>query len=413
MSAPQTIREYVHELNDSLRVRLSRRGRILAETRGHLEQAVEAELARGVSRAEAERRAIAAFGPPQEVAASFGVEGATVIGRAAVAVADVFYRKYGRDWRLFIRALSVFVALSAVLAISLVALGLGRNLLVVLVVCAYGGYQYLRRVVALPRPGYTRRFLKLDANVRERLLGALREGKPVPDAQAADYAAEVASRARGLGPSLLVHTILFAYFVGEAVALEQQGLGSQIAWGALALVVLLHFPIVRSRGARSARAELTLLQLLDEVMQEPHDPARLIERPKHIGSPDFENVLVFTVEPASGEARSVKLAANYEEIRMWANGQRIRFRGPNRMRELRLCLASFVAGRYETTSRTVSRRTRLHWRRRAPQLTTVFETEDGPRRFSTDVPTARGGTRGVVEAVRAGWSRRRGRQEHA
>ncbi len=72
MSEPQTIREYLAVFNAALEVGLRSRRRILVEISEHLCQAREEELRRGESEQEAQRRAIATFGSPAEVAAGFG-----------------------------------------------------------------------------------------------------------------------------------------------------------------------------------------------------------------------------------------------------------------------------------------------------------------------------------------------------
>ncbi len=45
-----------------------------------------------MSRTKAERRAITAFGSPQQVAEDFGIEARSVLGRTAAAVSDFSYR---------------------------------------------------------------------------------------------------------------------------------------------------------------------------------------------------------------------------------------------------------------------------------------------------------------------------------
>ncbi len=71
MSEPQTIRDYVLALGASLEFGLRSRRRILLEVYDHLCQAADEELRRGETEEEAQRRAIAAFGSPEEVAARF------------------------------------------------------------------------------------------------------------------------------------------------------------------------------------------------------------------------------------------------------------------------------------------------------------------------------------------------------
>ncbi len=78
MSRPQTLTEYLASLNACLELGLRSRRRIFLEVCDHLSELVEIERRDGVHRAEAERRAIAAFGSPEEVARSFqaGLAGA-------------------------------------------------------------------------------------------------------------------------------------------------------------------------------------------------------------------------------------------------------------------------------------------------------------------------------------------------
>ncbi len=71
MSEPQTVREYLADFNAYLEVGLRSRRRIFLEVYDHLWQRIERELREGAGRAVAERRAIAAFGSPEEVARSF------------------------------------------------------------------------------------------------------------------------------------------------------------------------------------------------------------------------------------------------------------------------------------------------------------------------------------------------------
>lgn len=78
MSRPLTLTEYLASFNACLELGLRSRRRIFLEVCDHLSELVEIELRDGVPGAEAERRAIAAFGSPEEVARSFqaGLAGA-------------------------------------------------------------------------------------------------------------------------------------------------------------------------------------------------------------------------------------------------------------------------------------------------------------------------------------------------
>jgi len=77
------IAAYLVQLNRGLTVGLARRKRILAEVEQHLRDAADAASATGVDRAEAEQRAVAAFGSPEVVAERFAPDAA---GRAEAAL---------------------------------------------------------------------------------------------------------------------------------------------------------------------------------------------------------------------------------------------------------------------------------------------------------------------------------------
>jgi hypothetical protein len=71
MAEPSLIEQYLRQLESLLHVDARLAARILDEARDHLLTHLQRELDAGVSPAEAEGRAIARFGPPQQVAASF------------------------------------------------------------------------------------------------------------------------------------------------------------------------------------------------------------------------------------------------------------------------------------------------------------------------------------------------------
>jgi len=71
VSEPQTIRDYMGAFNAALEVGLRSRRRIVLEVYDHLRQAADEELGRGETEEEAQRRAIATFGSPEQVAAGF------------------------------------------------------------------------------------------------------------------------------------------------------------------------------------------------------------------------------------------------------------------------------------------------------------------------------------------------------
>ena len=71
MSAPQTINEYLSAFNEALEVGRRSRRRIFWEVTEHLRQAAGEQIRGGADAREAQRRAIALFGSPEEVAARF------------------------------------------------------------------------------------------------------------------------------------------------------------------------------------------------------------------------------------------------------------------------------------------------------------------------------------------------------
>jgi len=68
---PNAIREYLARFNAALEVGVRSRRLIFLEVSDHLRERFERELREGASDTEAARRAITAFGPPEEVARSF------------------------------------------------------------------------------------------------------------------------------------------------------------------------------------------------------------------------------------------------------------------------------------------------------------------------------------------------------
>jgi hypothetical protein len=71
MHEPSLTAEYLKALRASLRASPGTADRIMAEVEDHLRQAMDEEIAAGAPAEEAERRALARFGPPDEVARSF------------------------------------------------------------------------------------------------------------------------------------------------------------------------------------------------------------------------------------------------------------------------------------------------------------------------------------------------------
>jgi len=78
------VSRYLESLDRELRLPRRARGRIVAEARDHLHQAVAAGLERGLSPEDAERAAVEGFGDPRELAASFHEQSAIAsAGRAS------------------------------------------------------------------------------------------------------------------------------------------------------------------------------------------------------------------------------------------------------------------------------------------------------------------------------------------
>ena len=143
MSAPQTINEYLAAFNEELEVGLRSRRRIFWEITEHLRQAVEEQVRDGASTQEAERRATAAFGAPEEVAGRFetGLIG-RLDRRLALSIRWLYRFATERPMGLVftVVGLGVFLAL----AVAVAAASLGRN-----VVAAASGFVAMGTVVAL------------------------------------------------------------------------------------------------------------------------------------------------------------------------------------------------------------------------------------------------------------------------
>lgn len=120
MSEPQAVREYLAALNASLEVGLRSRRRILFEVCDHLSQAAMDEWRRGASPDEAVRRAIAAFGSPEEVAARFEAGFISALDRRLALGARRLHRWTARRPS---RVPVVWIALGALAGGVLAALG--------------------------------------------------------------------------------------------------------------------------------------------------------------------------------------------------------------------------------------------------------------------------------------------------
>jgi hypothetical protein len=175
VTGPETIRDYMSALNASLEVGLRSRRSILRELYDHLCQAADEELRRGETEQEAQRRAIAAFGSPQEVAAGFASGLAGQIDRRLAVVAkrvDVWMAQHpwgGAALRtaLFLPPAAGLAAVGAALGAVVPALQ-AANFLLVTAACwsLYLGFK-ARRLRRRPEPGLRERMWAEDP----RLLG--------------------------------------------------------------------------------------------------------------------------------------------------------------------------------------------------------------------------------------------------
>ena len=169
------IEQYLADLDDELRVRLWRRERILTEARGHLEErAAEAKAQERTSQAEAEQRAIAAFGSPGQVAGLFAAEGGGALNRTVVAGGSALSYRVARNRELLtgVAALTVgFFAATVVYGSDFGKLFVGLWGLSVFIA--------LQVLKPAPRPGYVRRWRKLDLATRRQIARALRGGSHV------------------------------------------------------------------------------------------------------------------------------------------------------------------------------------------------------------------------------------------
>ena len=143
MSVPQTLNAYLAAFNEELEVGLRSRRRIFCEVTEHLRQAAEEEVRRGASPREAERRATAAFGAPEEVAARFEA-GLTGWLDRRLALSIRWLHRFATERPMgpvfAVAGLGTFLAV----AVAVVAASFGRNM-----VAAAGGFVAMATVVAL------------------------------------------------------------------------------------------------------------------------------------------------------------------------------------------------------------------------------------------------------------------------
>ena len=391
MSAPRTIGEYLDELDDALKVGLNRRQRILTEAHTHLEEAAGAHQAHGASRQEAERLALSAFGSPYEVAR--GSDAATTLGRTVEVVADLCYRAGVRS-----RGVALFLlAMLAVTVVVFAAVGGSwlEGLLFSVLLLLMNLVKFGPEALSMPRPGYARRWLKLDRPARTLVLRSLCERRALSDPEGVEFAGEVAQRVRWLAAARWVLTLATAYFASVAVFFMLRGSAGLAALLGFAGVLCVVFAKRRSPRQR-AEDELRVLDVVDQVVREAGAHARLQEGddidgtyPESNGDVHFwlvptDDDAVAVAHAAAGDddAVAVALAADGKVITLRMDHFKQKLRGPNRLRELRLCLAALVAGRCWEEAREVLISRRLLLRpRRYLETTLVIKTEDGHRRL--------------------------------
>ena len=202
MTTPQTIGEYLAALNASLEVGLRSRRRIFLEIVDHLSQATQEQVRGGASRQEAERRAIAAFGSPQEVAARFEAGFVGALDRRLALGARWLHRwMTQRPSRVAV----VWLALGTVLAVVVGALGTffgARHPLLAATAFLAAGTVWALMQIVLP-------------SGRRRLRAAMRDWK-------------------------LQSTGFFAYPTGVAYITMVHGAGPSFTWRLIAAITLVY-----------------------------------------------------------------------------------------------------------------------------------------------------------------------------
>lgn len=376
------IDEYLAELDDELHVRLWRRERILAEARAHLRQSTWATQARdGVTPAEAQRRAIAAFGAPEQVAAGFAAEAGGRLNGAAVAVSDLSYRIARKPVAL------AAIAWWPVNLVALAALGITSGFLY-MSVCSFGGwllFTALAEVKPAPREGYLRRWRKLESAARRQIIAALsRENASLQATAGANVAIEVGQRVRRLRRYSLVLGLFFlvllytgiVVYAAAAGRLAPVGTESGLAAAALLACTMVNWWDLRS-ARRQATAELAAFDVVDEVAREAleHGSAHIQER---IDGLRF----CFELAPENPDACPVALEVRRSEIWLWLGPYdlllRLKRRDADHLDKLALYLDAVVSGRYHEKAVAVRLRRGLAPRPRLyTQLTGTFATTNG------------------------------------
>lgn len=378
---------YLVDLDDELHVRLWRRERIVAEARAHLEQrAEEAQQQEHVGRAEAEQRAVAAFGSAEQVAAGFAAEAGGALNTAAVAVSDLSYRVARKPTTL----LAIAWWPLGLVALGIVGVTSG---LAWMWVCSMGGFLFGLGFVELrpaPRKGYLRRWRKVDRAARRQIISLLAGGKTPSDARAGRVALEVCQRARYLRRYVLWISVPFIFVLVGLTIVSKMVIGEPHLVDGLAIVLagvaaaaLAAGIIVASWDSRRARrqvaSELAALEVIEEVAGEALEDgaARLHE---HIDGKRFSVELV----PENPSACNISLEVRPSAIWLWLGHHdfplQVKRRHADHLAQLGLYLDAAVSGRVQMAASPVERqRGRALGRRLYTQFSATFQTKAGPR----------------------------------
>ncbi len=327
------IEQYLADLDDELRVRRWRRERILAEVRDHLEEgARETREEEQTSQAEAEQRAVAALGSPGQVARGFAAEAENALNRTAVAVSDFSYR-VARNRQAVTPAVGMSMGL-----VVLGILGEDPDSFMYMSLCSFWGMAVavgFRALVPAPRPGYVRRWRKLDLGARRQIAGALRGGKAPSQPPASDVAVEVKQRVRNVRRYLWLGVLFGVSPLALLIVYAAVADGEPLRWATvLVLGLWVACPAMIWRDWRSARrqveSELAALEVVEEVAGEVlrTGRARLQER---YGRPTLGVTRFwFDLVPEDPKACAVSLEVSRRALDMWLV-PRPRFRPDTRL----------------------------------------------------------------------------------
>jgi hypothetical protein len=198
-------------------------------------------------------------------------------------------------------------------------------------------------VLALPRPGYARRWLRLDRAARARVLRAADQREVLEDPREGDFAAEFSTRVRRLGRPRWYWAPVAA--VSAAFAIAYAGLWDSNAAAAVLCAAVACLQVVLGLGSERrahqlAVAELKALDVVEQAVRE----AGVRTAYEQCAEEDFSARLCFDLRPANLDAGPFILTVDREKLSVCANGDRHAFRGANRLTGLRVCLASLLAG---------------------------------------------------------------------